>query len=172
MRRGIARFQWLPAFALAAWGASCLLPFSWDTHSGGRRPAPDAVAASVSWRDGYRQIEGLTLTSSGVIAWRSRRNPRIQFQVIDPELASQGVPGGTLVACTLVGDWRGRSLIGTNLRACNLSGALLDETIRCTESPQPIDPLPSVDLSGATYDRATRRPQGFDPLAHGARLVE
>jgi hypothetical protein len=61
-------------------------------------------------------------------------------------------------------DFRGADLRSANLRRarlwrCDLTGADLSDA-----------DLTRVDILGATYDRFTRWPAGFDPEAHGARL--
>ena len=82
-------------------------------------------------------------------------------------------------------DLSGAYLNGTDLQGANLAGANLRDVILTTAEitmpPGPPGVLPAdlrhvdladADLTGATYDSRTRWPEGFDPQAHGAVLVE
>jgi hypothetical protein len=61
----------------------------------------------------------------------------------------------TFVQCDFrFADLRGADFRGCRLYACNFTAANLTE----------------VDLTGATFDRLTRWPAGFNPQAHGARV--
>jgi hypothetical protein len=161
MHRGIARLYCLPALALAA-GAGGVSYSVWGTWGGAGLTRPAAPAAhartlpqGVFSPDGqFHLLDGLTgqlLELRGIS--------------VDP----QDLPGVTLTSCRLIGDWRGYSLRGAYLWECNLSAATLSSGPGACNGP---NCWPDADLTGATYDRRTRWPAGFDPRAAGAVLDE
>src|SRR5262245_23790091 len=125
MRRGIARFHWLSALALATWAAVVL--FHGFGGPGGRRkvlpPAAPVLGttAAVFSADGQR-----LMTQDAYGAFRlwdaatGRAVPITQLRGL--VLAPQDLHGATLTDCRLVGDWRGRDLRGARLWECDLSG--------------------------------------------------
>ena len=94
--------------------------------------------------------------------------PRAQWAGID-------LHDATLIACNFRGcDLFAASLPGATLTACefrggNLGGAIL-RSVTFWECDLRGADLTDADLAGATYDRFTRWPAGFEPQAHGARM--
>lgn len=72
-------------------------------------------------------------------------------------------------SCSFEGDWRGQSFRGVRLSMCDLSRTILSSSqLPETEPPG----HQAADLTGATYDRGTLWPAGFDQRAAGARLAK
>jgi len=82
------------------------------------------------------------------------------------ELADADLRGADLSDVNLYGIWMRRvDLRCANLARANLNDAVLHEcNLRGAA-------LATTYLRGTRYDRRTRWPTGFDPQAHGARLV-
>jgi hypothetical protein len=75
----------------------------------------------------------------------------------DVKIPGAHLSGRVLTECTFDRtNLRGATFRGVTFRRCKF--------IDCD--------LAGADLTGATYDRFTQWPPGFDPQAHGARLVE
>lgn len=63
-------------------------------------------------------------------------------------------------------DLHGVCLIGTTLKGANLTGANLSHSDLCGADMRGV--LRKCTLTGASYDRATKWPAGFNPKEHGA----
>jgi hypothetical protein len=88
-------------------------------------------------------------------------------------LTPRDLHGAALLNCSLIGDWRAWTLAGCRFQGCDLTRSLLGGPEADQLAAVGAVPVAApTDLRGCRYDRATRWPEGFDPQAAGASMVE
>lgn len=120
---------------------------------------------------------GMILLASLGVWWAACRPPSAQSVIFEASCGPRGEPSQIALAT--------RNLRGADLRTLRLAGVRIEDAdmrgadlrgvdfrgARLIETDLAGADLRGAQLRGCFYDRCTDWPRGFDPEAHGARLV-